>query len=166
MEDGEATYEPLTVSSDSEDSFISEVLDIENFPGRYSLSQVRQDWAARHCVNPSAPGYVSSSVVSLLLVQTHYVVRREYLAQEETAVKGSETWFTHRNLSLLGRKVETSMETVPPTQSLVDGFIVQAAKLAASPLRKMGMKVRTVADQVDKAVEKLRKIAETGKLAE
>lgn len=166
MEDGESTHGPPTVASVSEDSFISEVPDVENLPGRYSLSQVRQDWAARHCVNPSAPDYVPSSAVSLLLVQTHYVVRREYLAQEETAVKDSETWFTHHSLGLLGRKIETSMKTVIPAQSLVDDFLVQVAKLAASPLSRMGKKVRTVADKMDKVAENMRKIAEMGKLAE
>jgi hypothetical protein len=166
MEDEGSTYGPLTVANISDDSFISDVPDIENLPGRYSLSQVRQDWAARHCVNPSAPGYVPSSAVSLLLVQTHCVVRRKYLAQEETAVKDTETWFTHRKLGLLSRKAKTSMETVVPTQSLVNGIVVQAAKLAASPLSKTGKKIRTVADKVDKAAEKLKKIAETGKPAE
>jgi hypothetical protein len=125
MEDEDPTYGPLTVASVSEDS-ISEVPDIENLPGRYSMSQVRQDWAARHCGNPNAPGYVPSSAISLLLVQTHYVIRREYLAQEETAVEDSKTWFTHRSIGRLGKKVETSLKTIFPTRGLVNSILVQA----------------------------------------
>jgi len=166
MEDKEPTYGPFTVASVSDDSFIPDIPDIENLPGRYSMSQVRQDWAARHCGNPSAPGYVPSSAVSLLLVQTHYVIRKEYLAQEETAIENSQTWFTHRSLGRLGKKIENSMKTLIPTRGPVDDFLGKVENLAASPLRNMGKKVRSVADKLDRTVGNVKKIAKTSKLAE